>query len=74
MAQLLIHISDNLVNKFRTSVPAKQRSKYIENLLKESLKKEDDVLLKCAKQIEQDVDINELIFDFNNTSGDDIYE
>ncbi|MFN8788560.1 MAG: hypothetical protein ACK5Z5_06665 [Neisseriaceae bacterium] len=74
MAQLLIHVSDRLVNRFRSLVPAKQRSKYIENLLENSLKKEDEILLNCARQIESDEDINELIYDFNNTSGDVVYE
>lgn len=74
MTQLLIRIPENLANKFRASVPTKQRSKYIENLLKISLTKEDEVLLNCAKQIEQDSEINNLIADFDNTSGDSIYE
>ncbi len=74
MSQLLIHIPDSLANRFRSSVPAKQRSKYIENLLKASLLKEDKALLDCAKQIEQDPDINDLVLDFNNTSGDSVYE
>lgn len=74
MTQLLIHIPENLANKFRASVPTKQRSKYIENLLKASLTKEDEILLNCAKQIEQDSEINELMSDFSNTSGDGIYD
>lgn len=74
MTQLLIHIPEDLASKFRALIPSKQRSKYIENILQKNLLEEDNILLKCATQIEADKDINELIADFNNIPEGGVYE
>lgn len=74
MAQLLIHLPDNLANRFRALVPPKQRSKYIESLLNEALAKKNDELSASAIAIEKDANINSLIRDFEIVSGDGIDE
>ena len=72
MTQLLIHLPDNLASKFRSRIPAKKRSKYIESLLTIDLEKKDDELLAAAIAIENDSDINKLIAEFDVTVRDGI--
>ena len=74
MTQLLIHLPDYLLGRFRSLVPAKQRSKYIENLLEEDLKKQDDELRRCAMDVEQDDEINATMDDWDIVSGDGLDE
>ena len=70
MTQLLVHLPEQLVHKFRSSVSAKQRSKYIEMLLLQSLAEKDSMLLASATALEMDADINELMQDFEVVAGD----
>ena len=72
MSQLLIHLPDSLANRFRSIIPAKQRSKYIEKLLIEELKKTDLKLMASALALEKDVALNDLIDDFDITIGDGV--
>jgi hypothetical protein len=74
MTQLLIHLPDYLAGRFRSLVPAKQRSKYIENLLEEDLKKRDDELRRCAIDVELDDEINATMDDWDIVSGDGLDE
>lgn len=70
MTQLLIHLPDSLASRFRSRIPAKQRSKYIEHLLSVDLEKQDHKLLAAAMAIEDDTDINDLIAEFDVIIGD----
>jgi hypothetical protein len=74
MTQLLIHLPDNIANRFRSVIPTKQRSKYIENLLIKEFSKKDNELLVSALAIEQDNELNALIEDFDVVTGDGIDE
>jgi len=74
MTQLLIHLPDYLLGRFRAAVPAKQRSKYIEHLLEEDLKKHDDELRRAAMAVELDDEINVAMKDWDIVSGDGLDE
>jgi hypothetical protein len=56
--QLLIHLPDELVRRFKRNVSVRQRSKFIERLLVEALPPEDgserDPLYQAALAVEQD--------------------
>jgi hypothetical protein len=56
--QLLIHLPDELVRRFRRNVSMRQRSKYIQRLLEDALPPEDggddDPLYQAALAVEQD--------------------
>ncbi|HRH91888.1 MAG TPA: hypothetical protein PLW01_08230 [Agitococcus sp.] len=44
--QLLIHLPDELVSRFRNAIPARQRSDFIRELLERSLPNNDDALYR----------------------------
>jgi hypothetical protein len=56
--QLLIRLPDSLAQRFKRHVAARQRSKFIERLLKEALPPEeisdDDPLYRAALEVERD--------------------
>jgi hypothetical protein len=58
MAQLLIRLPDALARRFKRRVAVRQRSKFIERLLEESLPPEDiaddDPLYQAALAVEKD--------------------
>ena len=48
--QLLIHLPDDLVARFRQSIPKRQRSHFMQELLERSLADSDDTLFRLAQQ------------------------
>jgi len=59
--QLLVRLPDDLVRRFKRSVAARQRSKFIERLLEEALpdveNREEDPLYQAALAVEQDQEL-----------------
>ena len=59
--QLLVHLPDELVRRFKRSVAARQRSKFIERLLQEALpvveSSDDDPLYQAALAVERDTEL-----------------
>jgi len=53
--QLLLHIPDALAQRFKQTVPARQRSEFVAKLLEKALPVEDDPLYLAALDVEQDV-------------------
>ena len=56
--QLLLHIPDALAERFKQTVPARQRSAFVASLLEEALPVEDDPLYLIALEVEQDAALN----------------
>ena len=52
--QLLFHIPDSLAMRFKQTVPPRQRSAFVSNLIQEALPEEDDPLYQIALAVEQD--------------------
>lgn len=48
--QLLIHLPDDLVSRFRRAIPARERSQFVRELLEKSLPDTDDILYQLALQ------------------------
>jgi hypothetical protein len=59
--QLLIRLPDELVRRFKRSVPVRQRSRFVERLLEQALPpadaSDDDPLYQAALMVEQDQDL-----------------
>lgn len=53
--QLLVHIPDALAERFRQTVPSRQRSGFVANLLEQALPMETDPLYLTALEVEQDI-------------------
>jgi hypothetical protein len=57
--QILLHLPDDLVRRFRATVPPRQRSSFIAKLLEKALPEQDDALYQLALEVEQDAQLNE---------------
>lgn len=69
--QLLVHLPDDLVARFRKSIPSRQRSDFIRELLERSLPNHDDELYRLALQAQAHDDKNSDEFsDFSHTTLD----
>jgi len=53
--QLLLHIPDALAERFKQTVPARQRSEFVAKLLEKALPVEEDPLYLAALEVEQDL-------------------
>ena len=53
--QLLLHIPDALAERFKQTVPARQRSDFVAKLLEKALPVEEDPLYRAALEVEQDL-------------------
>jgi hypothetical protein len=72
MAQLLVHLPDELVRRLTRSVPAPQRDKFVQRLLEQALSPEaEDPLYATALAVEQDEALNAEMADWERaTAGD----
>lgn len=52
--QLLLHLPENLAERFKQIVPARQRSAFVAGLLEQALPEEDDPLYRIALEVERD--------------------
>lgn len=69
--QLLVHLPDDLVERFRKSIPARHRSDFVRQLLERALPNQDDELYRLALQAQAyDDEAPDEFCDFNNTSLD----
>ena len=53
--QLLLHIPDALAERFKKTVPARQRSEFVAKLLEKALPVEEDPLYLAALEVERDL-------------------
>ena len=68
--QVLIHLPDDLANRFKATVPKRLRSAFIANLLSKAIPEQEDALFKLAMEVENDPDVSELESDWKVTIGD----
>ena len=52
--QLLLHLPDNLAERFKQAIPARQRSAFVAGLLEQALPENDDPLYRIALEVEKD--------------------
>jgi hypothetical protein len=75
MTQLLLHLPDDLVRRFKRTIAARQRSRFVERLLEEALPPEelrdDDPLYQAALAVEADLKLSAEMADWEEaTLGD----
>lgn len=70
MAKVLISIPDKIASRMRASIPAKQRSKIIVQLIKKEIEKREKVLYECAAIVEQDNELSQEMNDWDVTLQD----
>lgn len=68
--QVLVHLPDDLALRFKQKVPARKRSAFIAELLREALPAESDSLYQGALEVEQDEALNAEMAQWDVTVGD----
>jgi len=68
--QVLIHLPDELANRFKTTVPKRLRSAFIADLLSKAISEQDDALFQLALEVESDPAVSELELEWAITVGD----
>ncbi|MDN5871096.1 MAG: hypothetical protein L0H73_10325 [Nitrococcus sp.] len=72
MQKVLFSLPDRLVSRMRASIPPKQRSKVVAQLLEGELKRREQALYQCALEVEADEALREEMEDWGTTVGDGI--
>jgi hypothetical protein len=68
--QICIHLPEELAARFKTMVPARQRSAFVADLLDLALPREEDPLYRIALAVEEDEALAEEMADWEVTAGD----
>ena len=70
MTKVLISMPDRIASRMRASIPQKQRSKVIVQLIEKEIEKREKALYECAAAVEQDNELNQEMKDWNVTLQD----
>ena len=70
MTKVLISMPDRIASRMRASIPQKQRSKVIVQLIEKEIEKREKALYECAVAVEQDNELNQEMKDWNVTLQD----
>lgn len=68
--QVLIHLPDDLADRFKATVPKRLRSSFIADLLNKAIPVQEDTLYKLALEVENDPGVLEVESDWEITIGD----
>jgi hypothetical protein len=68
--QVLVHLPDDLADRFKSTVPKRLRSAFIADLLSKAIPEQEDALFKLAMEVESDPGVSELESDWEVTVGD----
>ena len=75
MTQLLLHLPDDLVRRFRRTVAPRQRSRFVQRLLEDALPaaepEGDDPLYQAALAVEADADLSAEMAEWEAATLDD---
>jgi hypothetical protein len=64
--QLLLHIPDELMQRFKQTVPTRKRSAFVAKLLEQALPLEVDPLYLAALEVERDATLNSEMQEWRN--------
>jgi hypothetical protein len=72
--QLLLRLPEELVRRFRSAVPRRERSSFVQHLLEQALPRangEDDPLYRSALEVEQNAQLNTEMAEWESATADD---
>ena len=70
MEKILISMPDQLAARLKTTIPARQRSKTITQLIEKEVERREKALYECAVAVEKDSALNDEMKDWDNTLQD----
>lgn len=72
MHKVLVSIPDNLVDRMKSVIPSRQRSKILSKLLEDEVKRREAELYQCARDVENDKGLTAEMKEWDSTIGDGI--
>lgn len=68
--QICVHLPEELAGRFRATIPARERSAFIADLLRRALPQEDDPLYLIALAVEEDAALGAEMAEWEVTVAD----
>jgi hypothetical protein len=72
--QLLLRLPEELVRRFRSAVPRRERSSFVQHLLEQALPRvngEDDPLYRAALEVDRNAQLNAEMAEWESAIADD---
>lgn len=70
MEKILVSLPDQLANRMRSAIPARQRSKVFAHLIEEEVDRRERVLYECAMAVEKDKALRQEMGEWDITLND----
>lgn len=70
MTSLLLSLPEDLAQRFRNSVPARSRSRFVAELLEREINRRENALYKAALAVEADDALGDEMSEWDVTSSD----
>lgn len=74
MEKVLISLPDQLAMRMRATIPPRQRSKIITQLIQKEIERREEALYKCALAVEKDSNLREEMAEWDITTNDGLNE
>jgi len=72
MQKIIISLPEDLVNRMKTTIPARRRSQVVKELLEKEIRRREEALHECAVAIEKDEALSREMAEWDVTVGDGI--
>ncbi len=72
MQKILISLPEDLVNRMKTTIPARTRSQVVKELLEKEIRRREEALHECAVAVEKDEALSREMTEWDVTVGDGI--
>ena len=72
MQKVLVSLPEDLVDRMKTTIPARKRSQVVKELLEKEIERREKALYKCAVAVEKDKALNQEMAEWDATVGDGI--
>jgi len=72
MQKIIISLPEDLVNRMKTTIPARTRSQVVKELLEKEIRRREEALHECAVAVEKDEALNREMAEWEVTVGDGI--
>ena len=72
MQKILISLPEDLVNRMKTTIPARTRSQVVKELIEKEIRRREEALHECAVAVEKDEALSREMAEWDVTVGDGI--
>ena len=72
MQKIIISLPEDLVNRMKTTIPARRRGQVVKELLEKEIRRREEALHECAAAVEKDEALSREMAEWDVTVGDGI--